>query len=175
MPGRRCGASWPPKAGLKGTDFQPDYSFLDPKLDFYYDWMLRTFHRRNFTNEGLCHVLRYLSFEARLRIGEIDETQARTTAVLMFITAQANQLACQVLGAALDHIEATPSDQLRLDDEFLQSLTAWEQMHEDRLMNDIDEYLRVTVHRRLRRGAGGFERSWTFAGTAREAAGIGAA
>ena len=160
---------------LKGTDFQPDYSFLDPKLDFYYDWMLRTFHRRNFTNEGLCHVLRYLSFEARLRIGEVDETQARTTAVLMFITAQANQLACQVLGAALDHIEATPSDQLRLDDEFLQSLTAWEQMHEDRLMNDIDEYLRVTVHRRLRRGAGGFERSWTFAGTAREAAGIGAA
>jgi anaerobic magnesium-protoporphyrin IX monomethyl ester cyclase len=160
---------------LKGTDFQPDYTFLDPKLDFYYDWMLRTFHRRNFTTEGLCHVLRYLSFEARLRVGEIDETQPRTTPVLMFITAQANQLACQVLGAALDYLESTPMDQLRPDDEFLQGLTAWEQMQEDRLMKDVDAYLHMTVHRRLGRGTGGFDRSWTFGKTAREAAGIGAA
>jgi hypothetical protein len=80
-----------------------------------------------------------------------------------------------VLGAALDHLERTPLDQLRLDDEFLQGLTAWEQMQEDQLMNHVDDYLRRTVHRRLQRGTGGFERSWTFAGTAREAAGIGAA
>ena len=29
---------------LLGTPFEPDYQFLDPKLDLFYDWMVRTFY-----------------------------------------------------------------------------------------------------------------------------------
>src|SRR5260370_24170347 len=42
---------------LLGTQFEPDYKFLDPKLDFFYDWMVHTFYERNFTNQGLRHIL----------------------------------------------------------------------------------------------------------------------
>ena len=53
---------------LLGTSFDPDYKFLDPKLDLFYDWMVNTFYERNFTNQGLCHILRGLLFEASLRL-----------------------------------------------------------------------------------------------------------
>jgi radical SAM superfamily enzyme YgiQ (UPF0313 family) len=160
---------------LKGTDFQPDYAFLDPKLDFYYDWMIRTFHRRNFTSEGLCHVLRYLMFEARLRIGGIDDERARMTAVLQYITSRANRLAGDILRAGLDYVERTPLAQLRPDDEFLEGLTQWEEAAEDALMRDIAAYMAATEQRRRRHDAGSFGKSWTFGASAREAAGIGAA
>lgn len=160
---------------LKGTDFQPDYAFLDPRLDLYYDWMIGTFHRRNFTTEGLCHVLRYLLFESRLRLTAFDEERARQAAILQFITARANRVACGVLRAGLDHIERTPLDRLRPDDELLLSLSQWEAAEEDRLMHDIAGYMAATEPVRGRQGAGGFDRSWTFGNTTREAAGIGAA
>jgi len=28
---------------LLGTQFEPDYKFLDPKLDLFYEWMVNTF------------------------------------------------------------------------------------------------------------------------------------
>lgn len=143
--------------------------------DLYYDWMIGTFHRRDFTTEGLCHVLRYLLFESRLRLTAFDEERARQAAILQFITARANRVACGVLRAGLDHIERTPLDRLRPDDELLLSLSQWEAAEEDRLMHDIAGYMAATEPVRSRQGAGGFDRSWTFGGTAREAAGIGAA
>ena len=51
---------------LLGTQFEPDYKFLDPKLDLFYDWMIKAFYERNFTNRGLCHMLRSFLFESRL-------------------------------------------------------------------------------------------------------------
>lgn len=160
---------------LRGSDFQPDYPFLDPKLDFFYDWMIGTFHRRNFTTEGLCHVLRYLMFEARLRLGGRDADSDRNTAVLQYLTACTNKIACDVLRAGLDHVERTPLDQLRPDDEFLVALTAWESAEEDRLIGEVADYMGATEARRRRRDAGGFDRSWTFAPTARESSGVGVA
>ena len=53
---------------LLGSQFDPDYNFLDPRLDHFYDWMLHTFHRRNFTDAGLCHILRGLQFELHLDV-----------------------------------------------------------------------------------------------------------
>lgn len=147
---------------LSGTDFQPDYTFLDPKLDLFYDWMIRTFHRRNFTTEGLCHMLRYLMFEACLRLGEADPEQPRMIAILQYITAQANRIACSVLRAGLGHIEQTPPEQLRPDDEFLEALTQWAEAEEDRLTQEIMSYMALTETRRRQRDAGGFDRSWTF-------------
>ena len=50
---------------LLGTPFEPDYKFLDPKLDLFYDWMVKTFYERNFTNQGLCHILRWSTSRRR--------------------------------------------------------------------------------------------------------------
>ncbi len=160
---------------LTGTEFQPDYTFLEPKLDYFYDWMIRTFHRRNFTSEGLCHAVRYLNFEARLRLADVEGDAASATAVLQYLTARANRLAADVLRAALDHIERTPFEQLRPDDEFLATLTLWNASEEGRIMQGLNSYMTATAQRRARRDAGSFDRTWTFAGAAREAAGIGAA
>lgn len=158
---------------LRGSDFQPDYSFLDPRLDAFYDWMIQTFHRRNFTSEGLCHVLRYLMFEARLRLRGREPGAARTLPVLQYLTARANQIAFRVLRAGLDHVEAMPSGRVRPDDEYLAALTRWEAAEEERLERDLAGYVAATASDR--EGVGGFDRSWTFAASSREAAGIGAA
>lgn len=158
---------------LRGSDFQPDYSFLDPRLDAFYDWMIQTFHRRNFTSEGLCHVLRYLMFEARLRLRGREPGAARTLPVLQYLTARANQIAFRVLRAGLDHVEAMPSGRVRPDDEYLAALTRWEAAEEERLERDLAGYVAATAGDR--EGVGGFDRSWTFAASSREAAGIGAA
>lgn len=158
---------------LRGSDFQPDYPFLDPKLDFYYDWMIGTFHQRNFTTEGLCHVLRYLMFEARLRLDPRDAESHRCTAVLQYLTTCTNRLACNVLRAGLEHVERTPLDQLRPDDEFLVALTAWESAQEGRIMAEVAAYMAATEARRKRRDAGQFDQTWTFAPKAQVSSRVG--
>jgi anaerobic magnesium-protoporphyrin IX monomethyl ester cyclase len=161
---------------LRGTDFQPDYEFLDPKLDLYYDWMIRTFHRRNFTSEGLCHILRYLMFEARLRLDGFAEDDDRTLPILQFIVAQANRVALRVLEAGLDYVQRESLARLGPADDFLQALTRWEATEEERLLQEIAGYMSATEARRSRqREAGGFDRTWTFGEKARETLGVGAA
>lgn len=159
---------------LSGTEFQPDYSFLNPKLDLYYDWMIRTFHKRNFTTEGLCHILRYLMFEARLRLTPDSTERRRRRAVLQYLTARANRIATRILGLALDHVERTPLDRLRPDDEVLMTLTAWEEAEEARLTGQIADYMAETRRKEDADDPGGFDQSWTFAARDRETAGIGA-
>ncbi|PZQ65217.1 MAG: hypothetical protein DI570_02480 [Phenylobacterium zucineum] len=158
---------------LLGTDFQPDYRFLDPRLDAFYDWWVGVFHRRNFTSEGLSHMLRYLLFEARLRLDGF-EADPRLNAYLQFITAQCNRVALRVLSAGLDHIERTPVEQLRPDDEFLLALGQWSAAEEQRLSGEIQAYMAMTERRRGAAQGGGFDRSWTFADQDRETMGIGA-
>ncbi len=153
---------------LRGTDFQPDYTFLDPKLDFYYDWMIRTFYRRNFTTEGLSHVLRYLNFEARLRFGTDPARQQQRARILKFFTAQANNVACRVLRLGLDHVERTPLKALRPDDETLLSLSAWEAMEEDRLSREITGFIATEPAGTRPVADGGFDRSWTDPGDTRK-------
>lgn len=157
---------------LKGTDFQPDYTFLDPRLDFYYDWMIQTFHRRNFTTEGLSHILRYLNFEARLRLDTDPVRQGTRASVLRFFTARANDIACRVLRLGLDHVERTPLGALRPDDEMLLSLSSWEAMEEDRLMREITSFL-ASEPAGTRHGVdAGFDRSWTDHGDTQTRAGL---
>lgn len=154
---------------LLGTPFEPDYRFLDPKLDLFYDWMLATFHRRNFTNRGLCHLLKSLLFEARLRLPGYQVFTDLDRAFVKHLNAVSNGLALYTLRAALDHIEATPLSTLQRDPSFLQALTRHEEREEDRLLRQVvDFYWNV----RQRRGApaaetlpaaGGFEKDWTLA------------
>ena len=159
---------------LLGTSFEPDYKFLDPKLDFFYDWLLATFHQRNFTSEGLCHLLRYALFEARLRLPGANPATDADRAQLQFITAVCNRVACHTLRAAVDHIEQTPLAELERDREYLSALMALAQIHEHHLMQEYSAYRAVLDSRRTGRVDGGFDKSWTLWDKDRETAGIGA-
>src|SRR5256886_9494432 len=92
---------------LLGTQFEPDYKFLDPKLDLFYDWMVNTFYVRNFTNQGLCHILRGLLFEAHLRLPARNRVSDAQKAYLHHLTAVCNRVACYTLRCAVNHIEAS--------------------------------------------------------------------
>jgi radical SAM superfamily enzyme YgiQ (UPF0313 family) len=163
---------------LLGTPFEPDYKFLDPKLDLFYEWMLKTFYERNFTNQGLCHILRGLLFEAHLRLPGRNRVTPSQKAYVHYLTAVCNKMACYTLQAAVDHIEATPLDRLQRDPGFLERLTENEKQQEMRLTAEATQYYQW-VHADHSPMPGpvqsGFEKSWTFYEGDREAAGVGAA
>lgn len=155
---------------LLGTPFEPDYRFLDPRLDVFYDWMLETFHERNFTNHGLCHILKSLLFEARLRLPGRSSFADTDRAYVSHLAAVCNGLALYTLRAALDHVEATPLAALERDRSFLQRLTRHERDEEDRLLQEVVDFYWSVRQRRAARPAGadlqtvgGFEKSWTSA------------
>ena len=162
---------------LLGTPFEPDYKFLDPKIDLFYDWMVNTFYERNFTNRGLCHILRGLLFEAHLRLPSDHKVTEGQKAYLHHITAVCNRIACYTLLCAVDHIESTPLAKLERDRSFLDGLTAHERREEARLVNETAQYYEWVHqdHSPIPGPVGGFEKSWTFYEGDREAAGVGAA
>src|SRR5262245_17427855 len=114
------------EARLLGTPFEPDYKFLDRKLDLFYEWMVKTFYERNFTNQGLCHILRGLLFEAHLRLPARNRVSDAQRAYLHHLTAICNRLACYTLRCAADHCEATPLATLEENTGYLDRLTAHE-------------------------------------------------
>jgi hypothetical protein len=162
---------------LLGTPFEPDYKFLDPKLDFFYDWMINTFYERNFTNQGLCHILRSLLFEAHLRLPSRNPVSEGQKAYIHHLTAVCNRVACYTLRCAVDHIEARPLSALERDRGYLERLTEHEKREETRLTNEVAQYYEWVHqdHSPIPGPVGGFEKSWTFNEGDREAAGVGAA
>lgn len=162
---------------LSGTRFEPDYKFLDPKLDLFYEWMVNTFYERNFTSQGLCHILRGLLFEAHLRLPARNRVSEGQKAYLHHLTAVCNRLACYALRCAVDHIEATPLTTLEREPGYLERLTAHEKREETRLVNEVMQYYEWVHqdHSPIPGPVGGFEKSWTFYEGDREAAGVGAA
>lgn len=162
---------------LLGTPFEPDYKFLDPKLDIFYDWMVNTFYERNFTNQGLCHILRSLLFESRLRLPAQNRVSDGQRAYLHHLTAVCNRVACYTLRCAIDHVESRSLSALEHDRSYLEGLTAHEKREETRLTNEIAQYYEWVHqdHSPIPGPAGGFEKSWTFYEGDREAAGVGAA
>jgi len=51
---------------LKGSIVTPDYDFLDPKLDGYYEFLHKTFHEWMFTHTGMLAKLRWHQFEVEV-------------------------------------------------------------------------------------------------------------
>jgi anaerobic magnesium-protoporphyrin IX monomethyl ester cyclase len=162
---------------LLGTSFDPDYRFLDPKLDLFYDWMVNTFYERNFTNQGLCHILRGLLFEAHLRLRSPNPVSDAQKNYLQYLTAVCNRLACYTLRCALDHIEETPLATLEKDLGYLNRLTDHEKREEAKLVAEVSSYYEWVHqdHSPIPGPVGGFEKTWTFYEGDREAAGVGAA
>ncbi len=156
---------------LLGTPFAPDYNFLDPKLDRFYDWTLLTFQERNFTNRGLCETLRARLFEAHLDLPGHFAFNAMERARLHALTAECNGYALYALRAALDCIEATPLEDIDIRQGFLASLTAHEREQERQLSAKIDAlYFSVRSRQpvmmpasRAAPALGGFVNTWTYA------------
>src|SRR5262245_8963458 len=162
---------------LLGTSFDPDYRFLDPKLDLFYDWMVKTFYERNFTNQGLCHILRGLLFEAHLRLPARSRVSEAQKAYLHYLTAVCNRVACYTLRCAANHIEATPLSRLEQDPGYLEGLTAHEKREESRLIAEVVQYYAWVHqdHSPIPGPGGGFDKSWTVHEGDREGTGRGAA
>jgi hypothetical protein len=162
---------------LLGTPFEPDYKFLDPKLDLFYAWMVDTFYDRNFTNQGLCHILRGLHFEAHLKLRTRNRVSDAQRMYLHHLTAICNRVACYTLRCAADHIESTPLTVLEHDPGYLRGLTEHEKREEARLLAEVGQYYEWVHedHSPIPGPVGGFEKSWTFYEGDREAAGVGAA
>jgi anaerobic magnesium-protoporphyrin IX monomethyl ester cyclase len=162
---------------LLGTQFDPDYKFLDPKLDLFYEWMLEAFYERNFTHQGLCHILRGLLFEARLRLPGRNRVTEPQRSWLHYLTAICNRTACYTLRCAVDHIESTPLEDLKRDTSYLDGLIAHEKREESRLIGELAQYYDWVHpdHSAIPGPVGGIDKSWTFNEGDREALGIGAA
>ena len=124
---------------MLGTAFEPDYRFLDPKLDIFYDWMLSAFHERNFTSHGLSNILRAMSFEALLRLRGREQVPEASKVWLRHLTLMANRLAFYVLREAVNHIESRSSGRLDEGDAFLRDLCVHEHEQEAQLLGEVAE------------------------------------
>lgn len=149
---------------LLGTAFDPDYTFLDPRLDLFYDWMLQAFRRRNFTDDGLCGSLRALQFELHLHVAGRRAATAGEQAYGRHLTAVANRVATYTLRAALEHCRSRSVDALLEDPSSLIGLLEHEQREEARLEAEVAEFY-LSFRRDVGdvRKPGGFERTWTLA------------
>ena len=148
---------------LKGTPFEPDYDFLDPRLDRFYDWMLATFRQRNFSNGGLCHILRALIFEAHLRLPGYRGFAALDRAYAHSLAARCNGYALNTLRAAVDYFARTPLERIDINRGYLAELTAHELAEERKLTAQVLAFF-VSVRERsglTQEFAGSFENSWT--------------
>jgi radical SAM superfamily enzyme YgiQ (UPF0313 family) len=152
---------------LLGTPFEPDYRFLDERLDLFYDWMLVTFRRRNFTDEGLCHLLRVLQFELHQRAAGRRRATPAEKAYGRYLTSVCNRIALYTLRAAVEHIQARTLADLEADPSYLMGLTEHERREEERLTAETMSFFqRLGDDRDVEpaRLPGGFQRTWTLAG-----------
>ena len=151
---------------LLGTPFDPDYRFLDPRLDVFYDWMLSTFRRRNFTDGGLCHILRVLQFELHLCTANSRRSNPGEQAYGRYLTSVCNRVALYSLRQALDYVESRSVKELENDTSFLFGLMEHEIHEEEKLIEEVMDFyrsLRQYVHSDRKVFPGGFERTWTLA------------
>lgn len=162
---------------LGGSDEEPDYQFLDAKLDVFYTWMLRTFHTRNFTDNGLCHILRSLIFESRLQRSDSVWILPSETRWLQYMAASANMCAITVLRGAVEHFERTPLSDLHPEKGYLSMLTDLEARQEEALTQQIMSFFLDPVRQQRRKTGsvmkGGFSRTWTAAESDWETRGVG--
>lgn len=157
---------------LKGSEYEPDYDFLDERLNAFYAWVLMTFHHRNFTSEGLCQLLRTLAFQAHLEHPGARTFSPEQRSYVRFLVKRSNEAACYVLERALDCLEA--SDPGGTDNEYLAMLTSISKREETAILRCVEAMV-DEVYGPSEAVDAGFDRSWTFNSGDREALGVGAA
>lgn len=94
-----------------------DYNFLDSRLDAFYDWTLKTFNHRNYSDEGTGNLLRNLIYSAR--VSRPDEYLSKN---LHALAAQSNSIMIETLSAALTHVKSMKADKPEPENEHLELL-----------------------------------------------------
>ncbi|MFQ5740488.1 MAG: B12-binding domain-containing radical SAM protein [Acidobacteriota bacterium] len=123
---------------LKRRDLQADYSFLEPRLDAFYQWLLDTFEERNFTTSGTLNLLRMLLFHAHLDFPDRSARSGFRNAIHS-ITAMSNAITLDTVEAALDYFEsASPSGK---EDPYPHLLTRHHSRQDGRIRLDIASLL----------------------------------
>lgn len=132
---------------LKGTATQPDYDFLDPRLDAYAYLVKRIFARRNFSAEGIMARLTQADFEQHMArsFGLRDSSGARHTA-LRVLMAQANTLATGTLAALLDVVMTGGSVSLLEQRNHIVGLAEQEWCGEATIEAKLDALLADSLH-----------------------------
>lgn len=124
---------------LERINLDADYTFLDPCLDHYYDWVRQTFADRNQPADGTLNLLRLLSFEARMDLDEpVDEFFILQ---VQSVTEAANRAVLDALRLGLARVCEIPH--AAAGDPVLESLTHHVRLHDAMLRNDIAALSRV--------------------------------
>jgi radical SAM superfamily enzyme YgiQ (UPF0313 family) len=119
---------------LRGSISQPDYSFLDPRLDLYAHFVHLAFQKRNFKYSGLVERLCTCLFDVVLARLDGDapwiEDYQRE---LQQFTRQVNRIALETLKAALDYTKERDVIEILNGWGYLKELMHWERQEETRL------------------------------------------
>jgi len=123
---------------LSAHDIDADYSFLDPNLDVFYDWMLRTFHERNHNPNGTFILLRLLLFETHMNMPDMP-VDPRLRDHIKGLTAVSNQIVLDTLENAAEYLEDI--DVVQDDDPLLESLNRHAITQDQQLQRDLMAFL----------------------------------
>jgi len=90
---------------LRGTLVDPDYGFLDPRLDGYAWLVQRIFAKRNFAPDGSVALLQRADFDERLSRSFAGLTPATGVGEQVArLAARSNQSVCETLEALMAHV-----------------------------------------------------------------------
>ncbi|MGE5533650.1 MAG: B12-binding domain-containing radical SAM protein [Bacillota bacterium] len=128
---------------LKGTISNPDYDFIDPRLDWYSLYIAMTFRFRNFDRLGLVERLRTARFDQLLaQAFEPSSKNKNYKMALRKITARANAVALDYLERALSFVESRDVKTLLADWSLLSNLADPQWSAEVEIQQDLDRILR---------------------------------
>jgi anaerobic magnesium-protoporphyrin IX monomethyl ester cyclase len=125
---------------LRGTVIQPDYSSLDPRMDWYQFFVQQIFTKRNFHSDGLVNLLQEFDFLARLKesLGRDAATEYQRER-LTGIIAASNRLMTDTLGELLDYVETRGPEEIIREQETIIGLGEKEWRGEARAEAELRE------------------------------------
>lgn len=127
---------------LKGTLSQPDYDFLDPRLDLYALFTAKVFRFRNFDPLGLVSRLENVLFDKALAQAFEDAPWVKEyEKALRELTAQANAAALETLEKGLYFAATRDVNSLKTDWSLLGSLARKEWRAEIEIQKKLDRVL----------------------------------
>jgi radical SAM superfamily enzyme YgiQ (UPF0313 family) len=119
---------------LKKGDVTATYSFLDPRLDFLWEWLYGTYGLRNQDSMGTYNLLRLLNFEAAINLPDRSTNPVYREA-LKGIISVSNTIMVQSIFEAMDYLETRST--IMDGDPFLTDLTAYNQVQDLQIKKDL--------------------------------------
>jgi len=129
---------------IRGSAASPEYSFLDPRLNFLQFFISKTFNFRNFSNSGLVEQLRFAKFDCYLLqkfYANQFDIQLYEDTIKDLIT-RCNTTALETLSMATRFIEEHTEEEIISNWTMLEHLREKEQSAEVLIGQTLDQLLR---------------------------------